>query len=41
MKDAIFFPFCFLIGFVDFVVCVITRFVVLFYLFFIFWICRF
>ena len=34
MKDAIFFPFCSLIGFVDFVVCVITRFKVLFHFLF-------
>jgi hypothetical protein len=33
MKYAIVFPFCSLIRFVDFVVCVITRFVVYFYFF--------
>jgi hypothetical protein len=33
MKDAIFFPFCSLNGFVDFVVCVITRFVVFIFYF--------
>ena len=33
MKDAIFFPFCFFIRFVDFVICVITRFVVFIFIF--------
>jgi hypothetical protein len=32
MKDVIFFPFCSLIGFVDFVVCFITRFVFFYFL---------
>ena len=34
MKDAIFFPFCSLIGFVDFVVCVMTKFVVFIFIFY-------
>ena len=33
MKDVIFFPFCTLIRFVDFVVCVISRFVVFVFIF--------